>query len=86
MIEILESVFFYFVWCLIFIACYYVSKFQFKWCIPVCLELVKIVYALSMVLLIRLYYLLRIENMVINWDQIMNDSRMWLQNLTKLEL
>ena len=80
------SLIFYLAWFCVFLFCYYISKLQFKWCIPICVECLKVIYALSLLLLVRLYYMFRVENMEINWEQIVTDSQILFQNLTKWEL
>ncbi len=68
MYEIFDSLIFYVCWTTVFALCYYIAHYQFKYCIPTMIVLFKFGYALSLLLLIRLYYLLRIENHEINWQ------------------
>ena len=84
--EILNTFVFYTTWSCIFIICYYISKYQFKYCVPVCLELAKLFYAILLLLLIRLYYLLRVENMEFNWVQIKDDLIQFFAHVSKMEL
>lgn len=73
MYELLDLGIFYACWGTIFILCYYISHYQFKYCVPCTILFLKFAYALSLLLLIRLYYLLRIEGFEMNWAQMRED-------------
>ena len=81
----INELLFYVSWFCVFIVCYAISHYSFKYVIPVTLFLLKFAYAVFLLLAVRLYYLLRIENYEINWTQIQNDIVAFL-NQTKLEL
>lgn len=68
-----DHLIFYACWGTIFVLCYYIAHYQFKYCIPCAIVCLKFAYALSLLLLIRLYYLLRIEGFEMNWAQMRED-------------
>lgn len=73
MYEVLDLIIFYACWGTIFVLCYYIAHYQFKYCVPCAIICFKFAYALSLLLLIRLYYLLRIEGFEMNWAQMRED-------------
>lgn len=73
MYALFDTAIFYITWGIIFVLCYYVAHYQFRYCIPFSLLIMKVIYALSLLLLIRLYYLLRVEGMEMNWEQMRQD-------------
>lgn len=86
MYEAIDAFIFYSCWFTIFVLCYYIAHYQFKYCVPVTLLCMKFFYALSLLLVIRLYYLLRIEGQEINWEGLKQDL-VALMNITQhLEL
>lgn len=68
-----DTAIFYCTWILVFIVCYYFSDLQFRYCIPVTILFLKFLYAILLLLLIRLYYLMRFEQQSINWQGIIAD-------------
>ena len=68
MYTFLEDLIFYACWVTIFLLCYYIAHYHFKYCIPATLYILKFLYAISLLLMIRLYYLLRIQGNEINWE------------------
>ena len=66
-----------------FALCYSVAHYQFKYFIPVTVFIFKAGYALTLLLSIRLYYLLRVEGHEINWQGLKEDFAS-LMNVTAL--
>jgi hypothetical protein len=60
-------------WILVFLLCFIWTHYQFKYCIPVTLQIMKFIHACTMLLFIRLYILFRIENYAVDWSKIQND-------------
>ena len=73
MYDFFDNLIFYACCGTIFILCYYIAHYQFKYCIPCAIICFKFAYALSLLLMIRLYYLLRIEGFEMNWAQMRED-------------
>jgi hypothetical protein len=82
----IEDLFFYISWFCVFILCYGISHYSFKYVVPVTLFFMKFIYAICLLLLVRLYYLLRVENYEVNWAQIQNDFVSFLNLTAKMEL
>lgn len=82
-----DTVIFYLSWSAVFVLCYIISHYQFKYIIPVTIFLMKFTNAVLMLLALRLYYLLRVEGnqIEINWTKIYEDIFTAL-NQTKFEL
>lgn len=82
-----DTVIFYISWSAVFVVCYIISHYQFKYLIPVTVFLMKFTNAVLMLLALRLYYLLRVEGnkIDINWTKIYEDIFNAL-NQTKFDL
>jgi hypothetical protein len=85
MYEFLELMVFYAAWTGVFVLCYMASTYQFRYCVPTVLFLLKVFYALFLLLIVRLYYLLRVENYTVDWARIQNDLVSAL-NMSRFEL
>ena len=67
MYDLFENLIFYACWFTIFLLCYYIAHYQFKYCIPATIIALKFMYAITLLLFVRLYYLIRFEGRELNW-------------------
>lgn len=58
-------------WFIIFIILFIFAHYQFKWCIPISLWVLKFLYTCWMVLLLKIYVIYRVNEQSINWDEIL---------------
>ena len=70
-----------FIWVLVFLLCLAWTHYQFKYCVPVGLGCLKVLHASLMLLIIRLYILIRIENYTIDWTAIRKDMKTMFEEL-----
>lgn len=71
----IATIFFYLCWIAVFLACYLVSTYQFRYCIPIAVEFMKVLNAVGLLLFIRLYYLFRVEQYRFEWVEITDAFR-----------
>ena len=57
-------------WFIVFIILFICTHYQFKWCIPVSLWVLKFIYTCWLVVLLKIYVMYRVNQQSINWDEI----------------
>ena len=60
-------------WVLLFFACLLVTLVQFKYCVPITLVCLKLLNAVCMLFIIKVYFMFRIEGNTIDWVRIRDD-------------
>ena len=66
----IATISFYIGWFAVFLFCYLISTYQFRYCIPVAVEVMKVLNAVGLLLFIRLYYLFRVEQFRFEWVEV----------------